>query len=170
MNKLIIGFLTLMISIPATAQEENSKAYWTLGGSLLTFDDGIDSIKPIQVFGRLGYDFTDNIGIGFDGGFSLIKDELGGVDFDVTTSFLYLKGSLPIGEESKLYAMIGPTSVELTGTLGGLSISADDDDTGIGFGFEKSMGTHSISVDYIIYNDNSGVDVSAINLGFVRYF
>ena len=170
MNKLIAGFLTLMISIPAMAQEEKSQAYWSLGGSLLTFDDSVDSIKPIQVFGRLGYDFNDYIGIGFEGGFSLIDDELGGVDFDVTTSFLYLKGSLPIGEDSKLYAKIGPTSVELTGTFGGISVSADDDDTGIGFGFEKSMGTRSISVDYIIYNDNSGVDVSAINLGFIRYF
>ena len=170
MNKLIAGFLTLMISIPVMAQEEKPQAYWSLGGSLLTFDDSVDSIKPIQVFGRLGYDFNAYIGIGIEGGFSLIEDELGGVDFDVTTSFLYLKGSLPIGEDSKLYAMIGPTNVELTGTLGGLSISADDDDTGIGFGFEKFMDNHSISVDYIIYNNNAGVDVSAINLGFVRYF
>ena len=170
MNKLIAGLLILMISIPATAQEEKPQAYWSLGGSLLTFDDGVDSIKPIQVFGRLGYDFNAYIGVGIEGGFSLIEDEISGVDFDVTTTFLYLRGSVPIGDDSKLYAMVGPTNVEVTGSLGGISISADDDDTGIGFGFEKSIGTYSISVDYIIYNDNSGVDVSAINLGFVRYF
>ena len=41
--------------------------------------------------------------------------------------------------------MIGPTNVELTGTLGGLSISADDDDTGIGFGFERSIKTRLAS-------------------------
>jgi hypothetical protein len=170
MNKLIAGFLALIISFAATAQGEKPKAYWSLGGSLLTFDDGVDSIKPVQVFGRLGYDFNDYIGVGIEGGFSLIEDEVAGVDFDVTTTFLYLRGSVPIGDNSKLYALIGPTSVEITGSLGGISISADDDDTGIGFGYEKSWDTYSILVDYIIYNDNSGVDVSAINLGFVKHF
>ncbi len=66
--------------------------------------------------------------------------------------------------------MFGLTKVELTGTLGGVSVSADDDDTGIGIGFEKAIDSYSISVDYVIYNDNSGVDVSAINLGFFRHF
>jgi hypothetical protein len=66
--------------------------------------------------------------------------------------------------------MIGPTNVELTSEFGGFSISADDDDTGIGFGFEKAIDSYSISIDYIIYNDNDGVDVNAINLGFVSYF
>ena len=92
------------------------------------------------------------------------------MDFDVTTTFLYLKGSIPIGDDAKLYAMIGPTNVDLTGSLGGFSASADDDDTGIGFGYEKALGTSSFSVDYIIYNDNSGVDVTAFSLGFVNYY
>jgi len=169
MNKLSAGILTLIITFAATAQEA-PRAYWTLGGSLLTFDDGVDSIEPIQVFGRLGYDFNANFGIGVEGGFSLIDDEIGGVDFDVSTIFFYLKGSIPVGDDAKIYAMIGPTNVELTGEFGGFSISADDDDTGIGFGFEKAIDSYSISVDYIIYNDNSGIDVSAINLGFVSYF
>jgi len=166
---VIAGILTIFISFTAVAQEA-PRAYWTLGGSLLTFDDGVDSIEPIQVFGRLGYDFNANIGIGVEGGFSLIDDEIGGVDFDVSTIFFYLKGSIPVGDDAKIYAMIGPTKVELTGEFGGFSISADDDDTGFGFGFEKAIDSYSISVDYIIYNDNSGVDVSAINLGFVSYF
>ena len=169
MKKLITAILTLFISFAATAQEGPSR-YWTLGGSLMTFDDGFDSIKPIQIFGRIGYDFNANFGVGLEGGFSLIKDELAGVDWDVTATFLYLRGILPIGEDGKLYAMIGPTNVELTGTAGGISMSVDDDDTGIGFGYEKALGNYSLSVDYIIYNDNSGAEVNALNLGFVRQF
>ena len=169
MKKLIAGVLTLLISFAANAQE-GPRTYWTLGGSLLTFDDGVDSIKPIQVFGRLGYDFNANLGIGFEGSFSLVEDELLGVDFDVSTTFFYLKGSIPIGDDAKLYAMIGPTNVELTGSFGGISVSADDDDTGIGFGYEKDLGGSSISIDYITYNSNSGIDVTAFNLGFVNYF
>ena len=169
MKKLIAGILFLSLSFSVTAQE-GPRAYWTLGGSLLTFDDGFDSIKPIQVFGRLGYDFNANIGIGFEGGFSLIEDDVSGIDFDVTTTFFYLKGSIPIGNDAKLYAMIGPTNVELTGSFGGLSASIDDNDTGIGFGYEKTLSTFSITVDYIIYNDSSGVEVDAINVGYVSYF
>jgi len=45
-----------------------------------------------------------------------------------------------------------------------------DSDTGLGFGFEKSLDTFSISVDYITYFDDLGVDISAFNVGFVGYF
>jgi hypothetical protein len=164
MKIIASGILALLISFAASAQEK-PHAYWALGGSLLTFDDGFDSIKPKQLIGRLGYDFNANFGIGFEGGFSLLEDDLFGIDYDVSTTFFYLKGAIPIGNDTKLYAMIGPTNVELTGSAGGLSISADDNDTGIGFGFENNLGTSSIFVDYIKYNDNDGVDVYAINLG-----
>lgn len=169
MKKLIVGILTLLISFTAIAQD-GPRLYWALGGSLLTFDDGVDSIEPKQLFGRLGYDFNENFGVGFEGGFSLVEDELSGVDFDVSTTFFYLKGSIPIASGAKLYGMIGPSNVELTASLGGVSISADDDDTAMGFGFEKELETSSISLDYIRYNDNSGVDVYAFNVGFVNYF
>ena len=169
MKKSTTTLLIILLSLAASVQAAPAN-YWSVGGSLLTFDDGFNPVEPIQIFGRIGHDFNENIGIGFERGFSLVKDEVLGVDFDVTTTFLYLKGSLPIGDNEKLYAMIGPTNTELTGSLGGFSYSIDDDDTGIGFGFEKSFNSSSISVDYIIYNDNDGVDVSAINVGFVSYF
>jgi hypothetical protein len=169
MKILATAILALLISFTASAQDE-PHAYWSLGGSLLTFDDGFDSIEPKQVFGRLGYEFNANFGIGFEGGFSLIEDELFGLDYDVSTTFFYLRGSVPIGSGSKLYAMIGPTNVELTGSVGGFSISADDDDTGIGLGFERDLGTSSFFVDYIRYNDDEGVDVYAINLGLGARF
>ncbi len=95
---------------------------------------------------------------------------MAGVDFSVTTVFFYLKGSIPVGDGAKLYAMIGPSNVDLTGTLGGFSASADDSDTGFGFGYEQALGAYSISVDYISYFDDSGVDANAINVGFVTYF
>ena len=169
MKKLIAGVFFLFISFAATAQE-GPRTYWTLGGGLLTLDDGFDTIDPVQVFGRLGYDFNANFGIGVEGGFSLIEDSVGIVDVSVTTLFLYLKGSIPIGNGAKLYAMIGPSNVDITGTVGGFSASADDSDTGLGFGFEKSLDTFSISVDYITYFDDFGVDISAFNVGFVGYF
>lgn len=166
---LLVVTSALLLSVSAQLHATEG-AYGAVGGGLLTFDDGFDKVKPKQLIGRLGYNFNDYIGIGFEGGFSLIEDELSGVDFDVTTTFIYLRGSAPVGEKSSVYALIGPTNVDLTGSSGGISISADDDDTGIGFGFETELESVSFFVDYITYFDDDGVEVDSINLGVVSYF
>ena len=164
---ILVSALLLTLSVQLRAAEG---AYGAVGGGFLTFDDGFDEVKPKQLLGRLGYNFNDYIGIGFEGGFSLIEDELFGVDFDVTTTFFYLRGNVPVGEDSSVYVLVGPTNVEVTGSSGGTSISADDDDTGIGFGFETPLESVSFFVDYITYYDDDGVDATSINLGVVSYF
>jgi len=165
MKKIIAGILTLLLSFAVSAQE-GPRTYWTLGGSLMTYEVGSVSLEPINVFGRLGYDFNENIGIGFEGSFSMLEDDFLGLDWSITTTFIYLKASMPVGDDAKIYAMIGPSNVELSASSGGASGSADDSDTGIGFGFE----TGSYTVDYINYYDKNGETFSAINLGFVNYF
>ena len=170
MKKLSVVILLTFLSFSAVAQNMGS-GYAAFGGGLLTFDDGFDALKPKQLFGRLGYDFNPHIGIGVEGSFSLIEDDLLGVDFDVSTVFFYLKGALPVGDGNRIYGMIGSTNVELTGTASGpfgdVSVSVDDNDTGMGLGFEASNG---FSVDYIIYNDNDGVEVTSFNIGFNSRF
>ncbi len=136
----------------------------------MSFVEGPVSLEPINVFGRLGYDFNANIGVGAELNFSLIEDEFLGLDFGVTTTFVYVKGSMPIGDDSKLYAMIGPSNVELTASLGGVSASVDDNGTGIGFGYEKTLDTYSISIDYIKYYSEQDARFDAINVGLVTYF
>ena len=169
MKKLLVLASVLLFSVSSQLRASEG-AYGAVGGGLLTLDDGFDEVKPKQLFGRLGYNFNDYVGIGFEGGFSLIEDEISGVDFDVTTIFFYLRGSVPVGENSSVYVLVGPTDVELTGSAGGTSVSVDDDDTGIGFGFETPLESVSFFVDYITYFDDDGVDVTSINLGVVSYF
>ena len=166
MKNIIFGVLFIFLSFPLHA----SDTYMTIGGGFLSFDDGLDTLNPTQVIGRFGHDFNDHIGFGLEAGFSLLEDELLGVDYDVSTVFLYLKGSLPVSDDSKIYLMFGPANTELTGTLSGISASVEDNDTALGFGFESSSKTSSFSIDYINYNDNDGVDVNAINLGYVINF
>jgi hypothetical protein len=164
---VLVSAILLTISAQSRAAEGG---YGAFGGGLLTFDDGFDKVKPKQLVGRLGYNFNDYVGIGFEGGFSLIEDELFGVDFDVSTLFFYLRGSAPVSDTSSIYVLFGSTNVELTGSSGRTSLSADDDDTGIGFGFETELDTVSLFVDYITYFDDDGVDVNSINIGVVGYF
>jgi opacity protein-like surface antigen len=176
---LFIGTIGLFFSISALAEEDGTRApgagpNYAFGGGFLTFDDGQDTISPTQLVARIGYDINENFGVGGEIGFSLLKDSIGNVDFDVTTTFLYLKGGIPIQEDAKIYAMIGSTNTKLTGSasVGGItaSASADDNDTGFGFGFEKSFGRNGFAVDYVKYNDNEGVDVHSINLLYTGRF
>ncbi len=163
--KRIISLLAVLLLMTVSNSYAAPGAYGAVGGGLMNFDDGFDSIKPKQLIFRLGYDFNDYFGLGYEGGFSLIKDDLFGVDYDVTTSFFYLKGSYPVSNNAKIYLLAGPTNVELTGEVGGFSVSADDDDTGIGFGFETQLTSARLFFDYITYNNNDGADVSSLNLG-----
>ena len=169
MKKSLLLASILLLSISAQLRAAEG-AYAMVGGGLLTFDDGVDEIEPKQLLGRIGYNFNNYIGVGFEGGFSLIEDELFGVDFDVTTTFFYVRGSIPVGGKSSVYALIGPTNVDLTGSVDGFSITGDDNDTGTGFGFETQLETLSFSVDYITYFDDDGVDVNSINFSLGSYF
>lgn len=161
----LICLLTLFSSAHATPTN-----YWSVGGGILTFDDGFDTVEPFQLFGRIGHDFNQNFGVGGEVTVSLVEDELYGLDYSVDASFIYVKGIIPIADGSKIYGMVGPTNVKLTGSFGNISTSVDDDDIGFGFGFEKKFTNNGISIDYVQYNDDDGVDVYSINIGYVGYF
>lgn len=168
MKKLLFG-LIILIS-PLTVFAANTGGYYALGGGLLSFDDGYDTIEPKQIVARVGYDFNEFLGIGFEGAFSLLPDEIAGVDFDVFTSFLYFKASVPLGESARFYAMFGSTNVELTGTYNSYSVSADDNGTGTGFGVELNLDHGAFFIDYINYFEDNGVDVSSVNAGYTAHF
>jgi hypothetical protein len=174
MKKLIVGILALFLSFSALAERPRDdgvkKAYLGFGGSVFNFDDGTDTIKPINVFGRLGYDWVSWFGIGIEGGTSVVKDKFSGVDFGVSTTFIYLRFGIPVATKSKIYLMAGPSRVDLKGTAGGVSASVDDDDIGVGLGYEHYFESYGFTIDYIQYYDNNNVDVGAVNIGLVGYF
>lgn len=168
MKKFFLSVLLLISSFSVFA--DNTGGYIALGGGSLSFDDSVDTIQPKQVVGRIGYDFNQYLGVGFEGSFSLIPDEVYGVDFDVTTTFFYLRAGLPLGDTAKIYAMFGSTNVELTGTYNDYSISGDENGTGTGAGMEFNLGDGAIFIDYINYYKKDGVDVGSFNVGYTAYF
>jgi len=140
---------------------------------LPTFDDGATTIKPINAYLRVGHDFNKYIGIGLEGNFTLIEDGiLSGISFGIDSIFAYLKGSIPVGENARIYAMVGPSTVEITGNAFFIfSASESDNDTATGIGFEYSFGPkQSFTADHINYYGKNGVDASAFNLGYIGYF
>ncbi len=172
MKPIIACMFILLTSFTATAQER-SGFYMSVGGSLPEFDNGTTTINPINVYVRVGHDFNKYIGIGLEGNFSLIEDGiLSGISFGINSYFAYLKGGIPIGENTRIYAMVGPSNVEITGNAFFiLSATEEYNDIATGIGFEYSFGPkNSFTADYINYYDKGGVDVSAFNLGYIGYF
>ncbi len=175
MSKLLAGFLALFLSFCAMAERpavrvSNNDTYLALGVSSIRLSDSVDSVSPFNVYGRLGYDFNRYIGIGFEGGGTLLEDDFQDIDFGITTLFGYLRLAAPIGDKSKIYAMVGPANVKLKASIGEGSISVDDDDTAYGIGFERDLDGYGFTIDYISYYSNQGVDVEALSIGLIGYF
>jgi len=177
MKKLIIGILALFLSFSVLAERPANdgikKAYLGFGGSAFRFDDGTDSIRPINVYGRLGYDWVKWFGIGIEGSTTLGKDDIDsipGVDFSVSTTFIYLRFSIPVTPKSKIYLSSGPSQVKLKASGGGASASVDDDGLGGAIGYEHNFGTYGFTVDYTQYYNKNNVDVGAVNIGLIGYF
>jgi len=158
-----------MVERPAP-RVSNNKAYFALGVSSVRLTESVGSVSPFNVYGRLGYDFTRYIGIGFEGGGTLLEDDFQDIDFGINTLFGYLRLIAPIGDKSKIYVMAGPANVKLKASTAGGSIKVDDDDTAYGIGFERDLDGYGFTIDYISYYSNQGVDVEGISIGLIGYF
>ncbi len=101
MSNLLTGFLALFLSFSAMAERpaarvSNKNAYLALGVSSVRLTESVGSVSPLNIYGRLGYDFNRYIGIGFEGGGTLLEDDFEGVDFGINTLFGYLRFIAPI--------------------------------------------------------------------------
>jgi len=175
MSKLLAGFLVLFLSFTAMAERpaprvSNKNTYLALGVSSVRLSESAGSVSPFNVYGRLGYDFNRYIGIGFEGGGTLLEDDFQTIDFGINTLFGYVRFIAPIGDKSKIYAMVGPANVKLQASAAGGSISVDDDDTAYGIGFEREFDGYGMTIDYMSYYSNQGVDVEGLSIGLIGYF
>lgn len=166
MKKVLIISLALLFS--SSAMSEN----WYLGGGagLIEFDDGVDSISPTNIYIRGGYQLNQYFNIGIESSITISSDQISDspdVDFDVDVVSFYVRGGVPLNESIWVYAQAGRANTELTAEFRGVELSDDDNDTMYGVGAEFDLGDKKtyLAVNYSIYNNNSGVDVTALNLG-----
>ena len=172
MKKNIVLFCLVMVfSSPALAEN------WYIDGGLgfVNFDDGVDEISPTNIYVRGGYIISENFNIGLEASVTADPDQIDSfpsVDFDVDIVTFYLRAGGFVSDNVWLYGQVGSSNTELTGESGGFSVSADDTDFMYGFGAEIGLGSGStyLALNYSIYNDNDGVDVTGINLGIGARF
>lgn len=152
----------------------HASSYIGIDGSSVTVDNTVDNdVNPRGLRFRLG----TRIDTMFD-----IEAHFGGAVDDTTTAFdelsatyagLYLKGYLPVGKRSALFALAGGAAVELTQTVGGGEFSDDRSGFSYGFGLETQLSSYlDLSADFMRYSldDDEFSGVSAVNLGLKLYF
>ena len=175
MNKLAASiFLSLVCS--------NAYAGWFLSFGLgqVEFDDGIDQETQAHLASRGGYAFNDYFDIGVDLNLSVgsTKDD---DDFNIQTSYFFIRTNLPIDNDYRLYLMAGVTHVELQNyTFVGNPVelkSQSGEGYGIGLQIPLKENNTYFAVEYINYLDEDEFDgesvdvtVDAINLRWVAYY
>ncbi len=168
--KKSIMLVAVFMSVFSSQSLAAGGLYAAIGLGVLEFSNGGALIRPKQMQLRVGYDFNEYIGLGYEGGFSVRKDQLAGSDYEYDTSFVYLKGSLPINKHAALYILAGSAEVELTRSSGGTSVSTTDEDTGFGFGLEMLEGNVRFFLDHITYFEDNDEYVDSLNLGAIISF
>ncbi len=145
------------------------------GAGFITFDDGTDTLSPTNIYLRGGYRVNQYFNVGLESSTTVSSDQLSGfpgMDFDVDAVTLYVRGGMPVTESVWLYAQLGRTNTELTAEYLGVQVSEDDNDTMYGLGADVDLGSKNLylALNYSMYNNNDGVDVTAFNLGLgVRF-
>lgn len=152
--------------------------YLGVGASLLSADDSFDEAKPVNAFLRAGLALNRHFEIGGELSYTLIEDDVLGIDYDVDTRFIFLQANIVMNSGTKLYFMVGRSEITITSTSGPLDIEDDDTGTGYGIGLQfPGAGNSYGAIDYINYYDRSEFDdtpasfvVDGINFSYITYF
>lgn len=181
MNKKLIAAIAVLALI-FSGSAKAASGFVGIGGSFMSFDDGFEPIEPINISLRAGIAINEYIELGGEYSLTMIPDTftLGTfeIDYDVDTTFLFVKANLPIGGGSKLYVMGGATKVTVTVSAGGASGDIDDSGTGLGFGLQVPTDNDGyFAFEYVTYYDDDEFDgiagdflLTGLNLVYVGYF
>jgi hypothetical protein len=162
-----VFLLCMAMTVSSSALAED----WYVDGGLgfINFDDGFDTLSPTNIYVRGGYIINANFNVGIEANVTVSPDQLPGipVDFSVDMGTLYVRAGAPVSDSVRIYAQIGSTNTTVTGEYAGLSVSTDDSDLMMGVGAEIDLGSGStyLAINYSIYNNNDGVDVTGFNIG-----
>lgn len=185
MKKLVsLVALPLFFMSTTASADPLSKGSGYLGGqySLLTYsEDGInEDAEPTAFTGRIGHFIADRVALESRIGAGLGDDEVrvntyaGSVDVNVELDSLfgiYAVGHIPLAPSASIYGLIGFTSIEATFSAGGYSASMSDSGLSYGFGAEFYPNQKfSMNVEYAQYLNETGYNLSAVNIGGSFHF
>ena len=177
MRRIILASLLFISS--STSGIAEPAWFYSIGGSFVSFDGEDGTLEPVNALLRGGLSISEYIDIGVESNTTLSDDDISGVDFDVDMTFVFIKAKLQVTQGTEIYALFGPSSIELVQGSGSSTITLDDSDTGFGFGVQFFTGGNNSAylIEYISYYDDDQFDsvsgdvtVDSINIGYVSYF
>src|SRR5690606_38690077 len=127
-----------------------AQAYGTIGGGFYFGDAGID--MPVAN-ARLGVNIGQNFGVEAEAMTGLDDDTGTGGSLEIDhllAAYGRVRGQ--VAPNVELFARLGYYTMEASGTLGALTVSADDDDFTAGVGAEFGLGGRTgLRLDYTNY-------------------
>lgn len=166
MKKLAIITAAVAAFGVTSASAQTAPAYAELNYSFAKIDDGTASAKPKVVGARLGLNYNENIAAELYVGWSGQGDTIDGGKVKVKEAMgLYVKGSMPLGDNAKLIGRVGylRAKLDLDG-LGGETQSDGSLSYGAGLQFNITQQVYG-SLDYTSFYDKQGVSVRGPSIG-----
>lgn len=162
-KKAILAAAILGTSLSASANWELGVGY----GNISDSEDGVDlSLGGLMVSAGYQYNVSDSVTLTpqVRYGIGIQDDEISGIDIELDNFYaLSLKASTSLGEKAYAYVVPSYGKLELTGSAGGYSISADSDwEFGFGAGVGYSLSENaSIEVSYESFDGSDVIGLGA---------
>lgn len=152
---------TIFTGFATTAQAQDSGTYVNFGVKTYEFD-------TYNLMARLGYNFTENLGIEVEGSVGIIGKEEAGFDVDSKWDLgAYVIGYIPLSEQVELFGRVGYTTVNFD--VNGVA-DQDFDGFAAGGGLQYNFdSTNALRLGYT-YNDADDLGADVIDLSYVRKF
>jgi opacity protein-like surface antigen len=179
--RILLGGAISVCSLAAQAYEQVDNAFFGIevGQMELDPDDGENFEFPAGT-GRVGYHFTDWLGVEGRAGFTG-EDGVGDVDVRIPyfVSALARVGWLPADRGFGVYGLAGVTQAKFEASTDFFGIEVGNDETDDGFSFGGGVELYfdernGLNVEYMRYLDGEldGVDyeLNHIGVGYVRRF
>jgi hypothetical protein len=172
-NVLLATAVLTLIAAPAMAQD-HGPVTGSIGYTQLDGDDG----DLGAITGRVGYDFTRNLGIEGEASFG-VKDQdvtFGGVDTTLEHQYdaaVYGVAKLPVTGNLELFGRVGYGTTEVKASTAGFAATEDGDSLNYGVGANYFIdGRNGIRADWTRrdFQEDNGGEVDTYGLSFVRRF
>jgi len=171
MRKIVL--ITTLIAA-FTAMNASASSYITFEGTSVSVEENLDGdLNPVGFRFRLGTPVGDNLDIEGHFGFAGDSRPTAYEEFGSSYAGVFLKGYVPIGFNSALYALGGYSMVALSQTVNSREFNDERHGFSYGVGLETSLSERiDLTADYMRYVRDEGLfeDISAVSFGLKFYF
>ncbi|WP_439471706.1 porin family protein [Brevundimonas sp.] len=173
-NILLATAAVTLIAAPAMAQEPASRITGSAG---YTYFDG-DNGNLGAITGRVGYDFTRNLGVEGEASFGVKDDHItvAGLEGSLEHQYdaaVYGVAKLPVNENFELFGRLGYGTTQVKADVAGVQATNDGESVNYGVGANYFFdGQNGVRADWTRrdFRGDNGGEADTYGVSFVRRF